>query len=158
MAIVGAGATSLVGKLLGDHHRVIAVDIAGSALDRLHAEHPDDAALALRNADVRTVQLDEPVDVWHDRAVFHFFVSADDQRDYASNVSASVRAGGHLVLATFGIDGPAQCSGLPVQRHDAASISAIFVSEFELVEAFPHDHLTPWGAPQRFLYTVLRRR
>ena len=166
MITVGAGASPIVGALLADGHRVIAVDIAAAALDALAAQLPDgvaarrDGRLQLLVGDVRTLRLDTPVDVWHDRAVFHFMVG-DDQRLYADAAIAAVRPGGHLIIATFAPDGPTSCSGLPVTRHDAASLAAVFAGGsaggFELIDSFEADHVTPWSTTQRFTHAVLRR-
>ena len=51
-----------------------------------------------------------------------FLTNQVDQRAYARLAARTVRAGGHLVAATFAPDGPQRCSGLPVQRHDGASV------------------------------------
>lgn len=160
---MGAGASPLVGELLRLGHRVTAVDIASAALDALAAgirdaaDLIDDGRLALVVADVRSLRLDEPVDVWHDRAVFHFLVDAADRAAYVRAAAAAVRRGGHLVIATFAPGGPESCSGLPVAQHDAPSLSDEFAGAFELVEAFELDHLTPWSTSQRFTHAVLRR-
>lgn len=160
---VGAGASGLVAALLGDGHLVTAVDIASDALDALTAGIPDAAALVaagrltLVGADVRSLRLAEPVDVWHDRAVFHFFVEPSDREAYVRAACASVAVGGHVVIATFAPDGPESCSGLPVMRYDARALSAEFGPHFELAEAFEVDHVTPWRSSQRFTYAVLRR-
>ncbi len=166
--MVGAGASALVGALLAQGLRVTAIDIASAALVALSGELAkrsldlqaidDGHRPRLIVADVRTVRLDHQVDVWHDRAVFHFLVDDDDRRAYAESAAAAVRPGGHLVIAAFAPDGPTSCSGLPVMRHDAASIATAFESAFDLVESFEHTHVTPWSAEQRFTYAVLRRR
>lgn len=165
---MGAGASLLVGALLADGLRVTAVDIADAALVALSGElarRPldsraidDDDRPRLIVADVRTLRLDQQVDVWHDRAMFHFLIDDDDRCAYATSAAAAVRPGGHLVIATFAPDGPTSCSGLPVMRHDAASLVATFGASFELVESFEHTHITPWSADQSFTHAVLRRR
>lgn len=160
---VGAGASPLVAALAHLGHQMIAVDIAPAALDALVAGIPEGidliraGRLTLVVADVRSLRLAEPVDVWHDRAVFHFLVDTDDRAAYVRAAAAAVRVGGHLVIATFAPSGPESCSGLPVARHDADSLRADFGEAFELVEAFELDHVTPWSSSQRFTHAVLRR-
>ena len=102
--------------------------------------------------------LDRRVDVWHDRATFHFLTDLADQQRYVELVNDSVAAHGHVVLATFGVDGPEQCSGLPVARHSAESLAALFGDHFELVESCLCDHATPWGVPQSFTHALLARK
>jgi len=108
-------------------------------------------------ADVTTWQPAESYDVWHDRAAFHFLTEAKDRDAYAECVLKAVRPAGHVIIATFAPDGPERCSGLPVMRHDAASIGAMLGSSFELVESRRHDHTTPSGAVQRFQFSRFRR-
>ena len=68
-------------------------------------------------ADVREVRFDGPVDVWHDRAVFHFLTDPADRARYVAQVLKSVKTGGHVIVAAFGPGGPLQCSGLDVVRY-----------------------------------------
>lgn len=165
---MGAGASVLVGALLAQGLRVTAIDIADAALVALSGQLAkrsldpqaidDDHRPRLIVADVRTIRLDHEVDVWHDRAVFHFLIDDDDRRAYAESAAAAVRPGGHLVIAAFAPNGPASCSSLPVMRHDAASFMAAFGASFELVESFERTHVTPWSSDQPFIHAVLRRR
>jgi hypothetical protein len=46
---------------------------------------------------------------------------------------------------------------LPVARYDAAAISKILGSSFDLSESRVHAHQTPTGAIQRFQLTRFRR-
>jgi SAM-dependent methyltransferase len=156
---VGAGANPLVADLLADGDRaLVVVDIAPAALDALRARL---GTLADRVefvvADVRDLVLTEPVDVWHDRATFHFLTEPEDQAAYARRAADAVRPGGHLVIATFALDGPTTCSGLPVERYDAASLAAVFADDFEPIHDERSIHLTPGGAEQAFTHVVLQR-
>jgi hypothetical protein len=63
-------------------------------------------------------------DVWHDRAAFHFFTDLADRPAYVALLARSVRAGDHVVIATFAPDGPEQCSGLPVRHCDGPALAA----------------------------------
>lgn len=160
IAIIGAGVSALVIELVGTGYRNLeAIDIAQPALEQLGRALGDAAsAVTLRQCDVREITFDEPVDLWHDRATFHFLVDPADQRSYVKRAIDAVRPGGHLVIATFGAHGPDRCSGLPVQRYDATALAETFGPTFELVDAFERDHHTPTGATQRFQHAVLVRR
>jgi hypothetical protein len=109
-------------------------------------------------ADVTKWQPPHPFDLWHDRAAFHFLVDAADREAYLDRLKRGVKAGGHAIIATFALDGPEKCSGLPVQRYDPASLAATVGDPFELIADQPHRHVTPWGAVQSFQFSVLRRR
>ena len=65
-------------------------------------------------------------DVWHDRAVFHFLVDGTERRKYIQTVVNAIRPGGHVIVSTFGPQGPEQCSGLDVMRYDAESLHREF--------------------------------
>ena len=108
-------------------------------------------------ADVTKWEPSETYDVWHDRAALHFLTEPKDRVAYAERVHSAVRPGGHVIIGTFAPDGPERCSGLQVVRHDAASLSEMLGSEFDLIESRPYSHRTPTGATQRFQFSRLRR-
>ena len=91
-------------------------------------------------------------DVWHDRAVFHFLTSPDEREAYVRRVAWAVKPGGHVIVGTFGPEGPTRCSGLDVLRYDAPSLHAEFGPRFRLLESSKELHETPFGTTQQFLY------
>jgi threonine dehydrogenase-like Zn-dependent dehydrogenase len=160
VAIVGSGASLLVSALLETQRSVIAVDIAAEALAVLKesiAESSNATSATYIASDVCELVLDQQVDAWHDRAVFHFLTDIGDQRAYVRSAMAAVRPGGHCVIATFAPSGPTQCSGLDIAQHDAASLQALFAPGFTMVESFEVDHRTPWDSVQLFTYALLQR-
>ena len=159
MAVVGAGVSALVHELIEHGYgHIDAIDLSQAALDTLRTCLGDRSGnVNFVRADVREVRLDGQVDVWHDRATFHFLIDADSRRAYAERLCETVRVGGHAIVATFSENGPEQCSGLPVARYSAESLHAQFAACFDLVESWTLDHLTPWGAPQSFTHALLRR-
>ena len=104
-------------------------------------------------ADVTRVELPpRAYDIWHDRAVFHFLRDAADRRRYVAAVKRSVKPGGHVLVATFGPEGPTRCSGLEVVRYSVEDLQAQFGDDFLLVESATEVHTTPRGAAQQFVY------
>lgn len=157
---VGGGASRLVDLLLdAGYEDVTVVDVADAALaharQRLGARARD---VRWVTADVRDLELGHPVAVWHDRAVFHFLTDEADRRRYVERLEAAVRPGGHAVIATFAADGPEQCSGLPVRRHDPDDLTAAIGDAFEPVRFEREVHVTPWDSDQAFTIGVFRRR
>jgi hypothetical protein len=73
------------------------------------------------------------------------------------NAHRALRPGGAIVVATFGPEGPTQCSGLDVVRYDADGIHAAFGDAFEKLSSAEETHLTPWGSAQQFVYCYCRR-
>jgi SAM-dependent methyltransferase len=157
---VGGGHSALAGALLARGiESVTVVDISSAAIGR-GRERLGSAADRVRwiVADVLEAPDLGELDLWHDRAVFHFLTDIEDQRNYISTASTSVRPGGHAIVATFAPTGPEKCSGLPVCRYDAAQLARAWGESFELIRSATESHATPWGTTQDFTYVVLVRR
>jgi trans-aconitate methyltransferase len=156
---VGGGASRLVDALLAEGYTAVTVlDLSPSALAAAQARlGARSAQVTWIAADVVTWKPPQRYDVWHDRAAFHFLTAPADQAAYAACLHAALKPGGHAIIATFAPEGPERCSGLPVVRHDAASIGAVLGAAFALVETRRHDHATPMGTTQRFQFSVFRR-
>ena len=114
-------------------------------------------SIRLLEADVAGDWSLKPMDIWHDRAVFHFLTEKHDRDRYRFHLLTTLKEGGSAILATFAPDGPDRCSGLPVVRYSPESLSAELGPALGLVESVPHVHTTPWGATQSFLYCRFRR-
>ncbi len=157
---LGGGASRLAAELIGAGYRDLTVaDISAAALERARADLGADAArVRWLELDVRDGCLGRRYDLWHDRAVLQFMVTADDRDGYLRNLRAGLRPGGHLLLATFGPDGPTSCSGLPVRRYGIEELVDALGAEYELLSSELEDHRTPSGAHQQFLRAHLRRR
>lgn len=157
---VGGGASTLVDDLLLDGYSNLAViDLADSALDTARERLGDRAdAVDWIVGDVTTPLLsEESVDFWHDRAVFHFLTEADARQAYLEQVARCVKPGGQVLVATFALDGPKTCSGLPIARYDADGIHSVFGEEFEKIGEASELHETPRGSAQSFVYCFCRR-
>ncbi len=106
------------------------------------------------DADVTDADLKlPPVDIWHDRAVFHFLTDQEDRRRYVESLRATLKCGGSAVMATFAPDGPDKCSGLPVARYSSASLNAELGDDFRLVASLREEHHTPSGVTQLFQWS-----
>lgn len=156
---IGGGTSRLVDGLHARGYRHLSVlDLSEAALqsaqDRLGA---DAAFMQWIAADVTKWQPPHAFDVWHDRAAFHFLVDPRDREAYLARLRQGVKEGGHAIIATFALDGPEKCSGLPVQRYDHVALGKALGSVFALVHHQPHHHVTPWGAAQSFQFSVFRR-
>ncbi|KJU86663.1 type 12 methyltransferase [Candidatus Magnetobacterium bavaricum] len=157
---VGGGASTLVDTLLLKKYKNITVlDISPSALAGSRERLGEQAhKVKWLEADITTAQpLSEQYDLWHDRAVFHFLTDADDRKKYVQAVNQSLKVGGHLIIATFAIDGPQKCSGLEVVRYDEEGLHTEFGLNFELLNVIELDHTTPAKGVQRFLFCHFRR-
>jgi SAM-dependent methyltransferase len=156
---IGGGAARLVDHLIEDgFHDVTVLDLSAAALEATKArlgERADKAHWLV--ADATTWQPPRAYDVWHDRAAFHFLTEARDRDAYLERLRQALKIGGHAIIATFALDGPEKCSGLPVERYDAARLGQTLGSGFKLLRSQRDDHATPWGSHQRFQFSVFLR-
>jgi len=156
---VGGGESTLVDDLLAQGYASLTIlDVSQTALD-VAKTRVGGIATTVRwlCADVRTAELPAAAfDVWHDRAVFHFLTSASDRNAYVRQVERTVKSGGHVIVATFGPEGPKKCSGLDTMRYDSGSLHVEFGNRFQLLESFTELHETPFGTTQQFIYGYFR--
>ena len=156
---VGGGESTLVDDLLARGYQNITVlDISEAAIDVTRKRLAADARqVCWLVGDITTLHLaPNTYDVWHDRAVFHFLTTAEQRAAYVRQVAAAVRPGGHVIVSTFGPEGPTKCSGLDVVRYDEESLRKQFGVRFRLEESSKELHQTPSGATQQFLYCYCR--
>ena len=137
---------------------VSVLDISAAALQNARARLRNNAGrVNWIEADV-TGEWDVPVvDIWHDRAVFHFLITPDDRARYLARLRGALRPGGAAVIATFAHDGPEQCSGLPCVRYSPDSLQRELGAEFRLDEWVRESHPTPFGTVQQFGYQRFTR-
>lgn len=158
---VGAGASTLVDDLLSFGFKDVTVlDISRKALETARHRLGERAdRVHWIEADITTAQFPQYYfDVWHDRAVFHFLTNPDDRGKYVENVLHSVKAGGHVIVATFSLSGPTKCSGLDVVRYSPETLQGEFGNSFDLIDHVEEKHKTPSGAEQQFIYNVFAKK
>ena len=152
---VGGGASTLVDDLIARGYRNITVlDVSQTAIDVTRARlGPASQNVRWLTADITKADLpDHAFDVWHDRAVFHFLTAHEERLAYVRKVASAVKPGGHVIISTFGTEGPNRCSGLDVLRYDARSLHGEFGARFRLISSSEELHHTPFGTTQQFLY------
>ncbi len=157
---IGGGASRLVDNLVErGFENVTVLDLSEAALETAKARLWD------RTAQVHWIVADatvwEPLrayDIWHDRAAFHFLTEDRDRAAYVARLELALKVGGYAIIATFALDGPERCSGLPVVRYDPVSLGQTLGRAFQLVDTRRHAHATPWRTEQSFQFSVFRRR
>lgn len=156
---VGGGESTLVDDLLAlGYQNLTLLDISKTALavtkERLGA---DAQRIRWLCADVtQGPMIGHSYDLWHDRAVFHFLLAPEERSAYVQTVANALKPGGHIIVSTFGPQGPTKCSGLNVIRYDANSLHGEFGNRFQLIESSEELHETPFGTTQQFLYCYCR--
>jgi hypothetical protein len=156
---IGAGASTFVDALLARGYLdVTLLDVAASAFgasrERLvaHAKHVHYVV-----SDITQWSPTRTYGLWHDRAMFHFLVAPTDRQAYKRALGKALEPGAKAIIATFALDGPERCSGLPVQRYSAMTLAKELGDVLRLVDARPHLHRTPAGATQSFVYGLFER-
>ena len=102
------------------------LDISNAAIEKARIRLGDRASsVRWVVSDVTTWRAEAAAfDIWHDRATFHFLTDARDRARYVERLRQALKPGGHAIIATFALDGPERCSGLPVVRYDGPEVCA----------------------------------
>jgi len=159
---VGVGASTLIDELLKEgYNNLIANDLSASALDKLKLR------LGEKSNDVKWVvdDLTSPkelhkipqVDMWHDRAVLHFFNEAKEQDQYFNLIRKVVKKNGFVILATFNLEGATKCCGLPVHRYSEEMMQDKLGKDFMLITSFNHVYIQPSGGTRNYVYTLFQK-
>jgi ubiquinone/menaquinone biosynthesis C-methylase UbiE len=160
---VGAGATTLIDELLdNEYNNIIANDISYSSLEKLknrlgttRSNNVNWIVDDLTNSQ-ELIKLNQ-IDLWHDRAVLHFFTDNQGQDAYFNLVRKLVKKGGYVIIAVFNLNGATKCSGLPVVRYNEQLIKNGLGDDFELLESFDYTYTMPSGDLREYIYTLYQR-
>lgn len=160
---VGNGASILIDELLNEgYQNLIANDLSKVALNKLIIRLGERQKLVSWIVDdliqPKILQSLEPVDLWHDRAVLHFFTAPDEQENYFNLLRNLVKPGGFVILAAFNLDGAEKCSGLPVFRYNEKMLQKKLGKEFEMTSYFNFTYQMPGGETREYVYTVFVRQ
>ena len=157
---IGGGTSKLAGLLVVQGHKKVTVmDIASRSIEEARLTLGEQFnKIKWIEADVTNYNFAEKYDLWHDRAVFHFLTDRHDRKRYVDAIQQSLKAGGHLIIATFGLKGPRKCSGLHVVRYSPETLHKEFGNNFDLVETSLEVHSTPSKVQQKFIYCHFTKR
>jgi len=152
---VGGGASLLVDHLLRSGYTDLSVlDLSPAALEQARTRlGPVAGRVTWIVADITGFVPERRYVLWHDRAMLHFLLRPEEQRRYLAALRKGLAPHGHVVLATFGPEGPERCSGLPVQRYSVAALEALLGPGFQRQSTRIEQHRAPGGETQEFLYT-----
>ncbi|WP_298367322.1 class I SAM-dependent methyltransferase [uncultured Lutibacter sp.] len=159
----GVGASTLIESLLTEGYtNIIVNDISSSALIELKN------SLTKHNHSNVTFMVDDltnpsallklkNVDLWHDRAVLHFFTEEIQQKAYFDFLKKIVKLEGFVILAEFNLDGAKKCSGLNVINYNESMLQEKLGNEFKLLKSFNYTYTQPSGNTREFVYTLFQR-
>ncbi|MDP7203326.1 MAG: class I SAM-dependent methyltransferase [Candidatus Poseidoniaceae archaeon] len=156
---IGSGASTLLDELLkAGFSNIIAADICDEGMAHSRERLGDSVRWLVDDVTEPTKLLEiGTVDLWHDRAVLHFFTSQAEREGYVSTLKTILKVGGHAVIETFSEHGAPQCSGLDLQRYDEMMIRELLGDDFEMLETVRHVHLNPRGGERPYVSTLLKR-
>lgn len=159
----GAGASTLIECLLNDgFSNVIVNDISASAL----VELKNSLTTHLKsNIQFIVDDLTNPtellklknVDLWHDRAVLHFFTAENQQKAYFNLLKNAVNINGYVILAEFNLEGAKKCCGLDVVNYNETMLQEHLGKGFKLLKAFNYTYTQPSGNTREYVYTLFQR-
>jgi hypothetical protein len=156
----GAGTSLLVDALLAKGLRLVLNDISDEALARLKQRigKDGDRIVWLHHDIAKPLPATVPqVDLWVDRAVLHFLLNEADITGYFTNLLATLKPGGHVLLAEFSEAGATRCAGLNVHRYSVAEMAQRLGTDFSLVKAEDYIFTNPAGAARPYVYALFRR-
>jgi SAM-dependent methyltransferase len=157
---IGGGTSKLASLLVAQGYKKVTVlDIAARSIEQAKSRLGEQAdKITWIEADATNYNFKEKYDIWHDRAVFHFLTGSHDRESYVDAVQHSLKNGGHLIMATFGLKGPRKCSGLAVVRYSPETLHEEVGNNFDPVETFVEIHSTPSNVQQEFIYCRFTKR
>jgi len=157
---IGGGDSYFVDFLLNQNYTDISVlDISEKALHRVQNRLKSKAEnVKWITSDITEFKPSKKYDFWHDRAVFHFLTEPNDVKKYAEIAADSISEKGIMVIGTFSKNGPLKCSGIEIKQYDEKEMSAVFETDFELVNFRKIIHITPMQSEQHFIFCVFRKK
>lgn len=161
---VGAGTTTLIEALLEKGFtNIIANDLSNLALqklkDRVQKSHHYHLKVMVDDlTNPKKLNKLQPIDLWIDRAVLHFFLKEDHQKAYFNLVKKIVSKKGFVIIAVFSLDGAEKCSGLLLQRYNAEMLQHKLGLDFKLIKTFDYTFINPFGGERPYVYTLFQRQ
>lgn len=159
---VGVGASTIVQDLLNKGFKdIVANDISEKALEVLSnqlSENDRGKVLFIEDdlTQSKKIPTFAPYDLWHDRAVLHFFNLEDQKKAYLKLLKSVLKPNGYAIIATFHTDGALKCSGLELTRYDENLLQEFLGTEFKLLDYFNYQYTMPSGANRLYIYTLFQ--
>jgi len=159
----GVGASTLIECLLNDgFSNIIVNDISSSALielkNSLTKHNHSNVEFILDDITNPTSLLKlKNIDLWHDRAVLHFFTREEQRLAYFNLLKNSVKSEGYVILAEFNLHGAKKCCGLDVFNYDESMLQEYLGIDFSLIHSFNYTYTQPSGDTREYVYTLFKR-
>lgn len=160
---VGAGSTILIDELVDlGFTNVIASDLSKESLKKLQdrmASKQDAVDWIIDDlTNPKILSEIEPIDLWNDRAVLHFFTEEKDQDTYFSLLKKLLKPSGYVIISVFNTEGATKCCGLPVKQYNSEMLTEKLGSDFKLLDSFNYVYTNPYGDPRPYVYTLFQKK
>ncbi len=159
----GAGTSTLIEQLLDKgYSNIIVNDIAASALTELNnnlSNHKNSQLNFIVDDLTNPTELLKlkNVDLWHDRAVLHFFTTPKQQEAYFNILKKVVKIEGFVILAEFSVEGAKKCGGLEIFNYNEEMLQESLGDDFVLLKSFNYTYTQPLGNTREYVYTLFQR-
>lgn len=160
----GAGSSTLINKLLENgYNNIIVNDIAASALtelkNNLNLNKQSKVHFIVDDLTSPTELLKlKNIDLWHDRAVLHFFTEEVQQNAYFNLIKKVIKIDGYVILAEFNLDGAKKCCGLNVINYNVEMFQNGLGNDFQLLKSFNYTYTQPSGSTREYVYSLFKRK
>ena len=159
---VGVGATTLIDELviLG-YKNIIGTDLSSTAVEKIKQRigsvgHDVKWIIDDLTNSKKLIYLPH-IDLWHDRAVLHFFNDRKDQDAYFDLLNELLKPGGFAIIAAFNLKGALKCSGLPIFRYNKEMLEERLGNNYKCIDSFDYTYRMPGGEPRSYVYTLFKR-
>ncbi|MFW9855022.1 MAG: class I SAM-dependent methyltransferase [Candidatus Thorarchaeota archaeon] len=159
---VGCGTASFIINLLDQGYtNLIGLDISDVAINKVKKHMGEKASRVHWIVDdiTRPERIIEfkGIALWHDRAVLHFLLTENEQKNYLRTLKTVLKVDGYVIIAVFNLEGVRECSGLNTYNYSSDTLGDFLGSSFLLKESFNFTYQTPWGKPRPYVYTLFQR-
>ena len=158
----GAGTSKLIKLLIKKGFKNIIInDISSIAIKKLQNKLQNKPSIKFIQDDLtnpkKLLKINK-VDLWHDRAVLHFFQEKYQQENYFNLLKKVVKKDGNVILCEFNLDGAKKCCGLDIFNYDKKMLIKKLGKDFELLEAINYTYKHPYNGNKReYIYTLFKR-
>ncbi len=159
----GAGETLLIKKLQIDgYSNIIINDISDVAIEKLKSSLDTLKGLNFITDDLtnpdKLLKI-EDVDLWHDRAVLHFFINLNQKKTYFNLLKRKVKSGGYVIFSQFALDGAKKCCGLDILNYDNNMFKDNLGDNFKLIDTYNYLYTHPSnGNTRKYIYSLFKRK
>jgi ubiquinone/menaquinone biosynthesis C-methylase UbiE len=133
------------------------LELSSNALEVVKNRLKTIKSIKYYNQNILNFQSETYFDLWHDRAVFHFLTTPEEQDAYLNKLNKFLKKGGFFLLATFALEGPKQCSNLDIVNYDVEKIKTLIPKNFKLHKSMGENHPHPNGSKQKFNYFLFEK-